>query len=61
MLIAKLYRLARNVHFVSGLIEAGRDFVAVDVTQANKVMVRCTRHVGMEARSDQRAKAARRR
>lgn len=39
LLIAKLDRLARNVHFVSGLIEAGCDFVAADMPQANKVML----------------------
>ena len=30
LVIAKLDRLARNVHFISGLMEAGVDFVAVD-------------------------------
>lgn len=39
LLIAKLDRLARNVHFVSGLIETGVDFVATDMPQANKVMI----------------------
>jgi DNA invertase Pin-like site-specific DNA recombinase len=39
LLIAKLDRLARNVHFVSGLIEAGCDFVAADMPQANKTML----------------------
>ena len=39
LLIAKLDRLARNVHFVSGLIETGVDFVAVDMPNANKVMI----------------------
>lgn len=39
LVIAKLDRLARNVHFVSGLLEAGCDFVAVDMPQANKTMV----------------------
>lgn len=39
LLIAKLDRLARNVHFVSGLIETGVDFVAADMPQANKVMI----------------------
>jgi DNA invertase Pin-like site-specific DNA recombinase len=39
LLIAKLDRLARNIHFVSGLIEAGCDFIAVDMPQANKVML----------------------
>ncbi|SCK20631.1 recombinase family protein [Vogesella sp. LIG4] len=39
LIIAKLDRLARNVHFVSGLLEAGVDFVAADMPQANKVMI----------------------
>jgi DNA invertase Pin-like site-specific DNA recombinase len=37
--IAKLDRLARNVHFVSGLMESGVDFVAADNPHANKLMV----------------------
>ena len=39
LIIAKLDRLARNVHFVSGLIETGCDFIAADMPQANKVMI----------------------
>ena len=39
LLIAKLDRLARNVHFVSGLIETGVDFIAADMPNANKVMI----------------------
>jgi DNA invertase Pin-like site-specific DNA recombinase len=39
LLIAKLDRLARNVHFVTGLIESGVEFVAADMPQANKVMI----------------------
>jgi DNA invertase Pin-like site-specific DNA recombinase len=39
LLIAKLDRLARNVHFVSGLIESGTPFIAVDMPQANKTML----------------------
>jgi DNA invertase Pin-like site-specific DNA recombinase len=39
LVIAKLDRLARNVHFVSGLIESGVDFVAADMPQANKTMI----------------------
>lgn len=39
LLIAKLDRLARNVHFVSGLLETGVEFVAADMPQANKVMI----------------------
>lgn len=39
LLIATLSRLARNVHFVSGLLETGVDFVAADMPNANKVMI----------------------
>ena len=39
LLIAKLDRLARNVHFITGLIESGTDFVAADMPNANKVML----------------------
>jgi DNA invertase Pin-like site-specific DNA recombinase len=39
LIIAKLDRLARNVHFVSGLLETGCDFVAADMPEANKVMI----------------------
>lgn len=37
LVIAKLDRLARNVHCVSGLLEPGVEFVAADMPQANKV------------------------
>jgi DNA invertase Pin-like site-specific DNA recombinase len=39
LIIAKLDRLARNVHFVSGLMESGVEFTAVDFPQANKLTV----------------------
>ena len=39
LVIAKLDRLARNVAFVSGLKEAGIDFVAVDFPDANRLTV----------------------
>jgi DNA invertase Pin-like site-specific DNA recombinase len=39
LVIAKLDRLARNVHFITGLMESGVDFVAVDMPKANKVML----------------------
>jgi len=39
LIIAKLDRLARNVHFVSGLIESKVNFVAADMPHANKVML----------------------
>lgn len=39
LIIAKLDRLARNVAFVSKLMEAGVEFVAVDFPQANRLTV----------------------
>ena len=39
LVIAKLDRLARNVHFISGLMESGVEFVAVDMPQANRFVV----------------------
>lgn len=39
LVIAKLDRLARNVHFVTGLIESGVDFMAADMPHATKVMI----------------------
>jgi DNA invertase Pin-like site-specific DNA recombinase len=39
LIIAKLDRLARNVHFISGLMESGVDFVAADNPHANKLMM----------------------
>jgi DNA invertase Pin-like site-specific DNA recombinase len=39
LVLAKLDRLARNVHFVTGLIESRVDFVAADMPQADKTMI----------------------
>jgi DNA invertase Pin-like site-specific DNA recombinase len=39
LVIAKLDRLARNVHFLSGLMAAGVDFVACDNPHANKLTI----------------------
>ena len=39
LIIAKLDRLARNLAFVSNLMESGVDFVAVDFLQANQLAV----------------------
>lgn len=39
LVIAKLDRLARNVAFVSALMEAGVEFVAVDFPQANRLTI----------------------
>ena len=52
LIIAKLDRLARNVHFISGLMESGVEFVAVDMPQANKFTV----HI-MAAVAEQEAEA----
>jgi DNA invertase Pin-like site-specific DNA recombinase len=39
LVIAKLDRLARNVAFISALMESGADFVAVDMPEANRLML----------------------
>jgi len=52
LVIAKLDRLARNVHFISGLMESGVDFVAVDMPEANRFVV----HI-MAAVAEQEAEA----
>jgi DNA invertase Pin-like site-specific DNA recombinase len=39
LLIAKLDRLARNVNFISGLMESGVEFIAVDMPEANRLTV----------------------
>src|ERR1039458_3130702 len=52
LLVAKLDRLARNVAFVSTLMEAGVKFVAVDLPQANELTV----HI-MAAMAEYEAKA----
>ena len=52
LLVAKLDRLARNVAFVSALMEAGVKFVAVDLPQANELTV----HI-MAAMAEYEAKA----
>ena len=36
-MVAKLDRLARNVHFISGLMESKVEFVALDFPEANKL------------------------
>jgi DNA invertase Pin-like site-specific DNA recombinase len=38
-IIAKLDRLARNVHFISSLMESGVEFTAVDFPEANRLTV----------------------
>src|ERR1700712_922397 len=39
LVIAKLDRLARNVHFISSLMESDVDFVACDFPEANRLTV----------------------
>jgi DNA invertase Pin-like site-specific DNA recombinase len=39
LLVAKLDRLARNVHFVSGLMESKVKFMACDLPQANELTI----------------------
>ncbi|WP_323795153.1 recombinase family protein [Nisaea sp.] len=60
LIIAKLDRLARNVAFVSNLMEAGVDFVAVDMPHANRLTVHILAAVAEHEREmiSQRTKAA---
>ena len=39
LIIAKLDRLARSVHFISGLLESGVDFICADMPEADKVFL----------------------
>jgi DNA invertase Pin-like site-specific DNA recombinase len=39
LVIAKLDRLARNLHFVSALMESGVDFVCCDIPDANRLTI----------------------
>jgi len=39
LIIAKLDRLARNVYFISGLMESGVEFIAVDMPEANRLTI----------------------
>lgn len=48
LVIAKLDRLARNLHFISGLMEAKIDFVAVDMPTANRLTVQILAAVAEE-------------
>jgi DNA invertase Pin-like site-specific DNA recombinase len=58
--IAKLDRLARNVYFISGLMESGVEFVAVDMPQANRLTIHILAAVAEHEREliSQRTKAA---
>ena len=59
-MIAKLDRLARNVHFISGLMETGVDFLAVDMPTADRFMLHVYAAMAEEEgrRISQRTKAA---
>jgi DNA invertase Pin-like site-specific DNA recombinase len=60
LVIAKLDRLARNVAFVSTLMEAGVDFVAVDNATANRLTIHILAAVAEDEarRISERTKAA---
>jgi DNA invertase Pin-like site-specific DNA recombinase len=50
LVIAKLDRLSRNVHFISGLKERKVDFVACDMPSANAFMINVYAAVAQEER-----------
>jgi DNA invertase Pin-like site-specific DNA recombinase len=50
LLIAKLDRLSRNLHFLSGLMEQGVDFVACDMPDANELTVHIMASVAQQER-----------
>jgi DNA invertase Pin-like site-specific DNA recombinase len=50
LMIAKLDRLSRNVHFISGLMERKVDFVACDMPSANVFMINVYAAVAQEER-----------
>lgn len=60
LVIAKLDRLARKVHFISGLMEAGVDFIALDMPHATPftlhIMAAVAEHEGKAI--SERTKAA---
>lgn len=60
LVIAKLDRLARNVHFISGSMETGIDFVAVDMPNADRFMLHVYAAMAEEEgrRISERTKAA---
>lgn len=60
LLIAKLDRLSRNVHFLTGLEEEGVDFVACDMPEANRLTVHIMAAVAQQEREviSARTKAA---
>ena len=60
LLIAKLDRLARNVYFISGLMESGVEFMAADMPEANRLTIHILAAVAEHEREmiSQRTKAA---
>ena len=60
LVIAKLDRLARNVYFISGLMESGVEFVAVDMPEANRLTIHILAAVAEHEREmiSQRTKVA---
>jgi DNA invertase Pin-like site-specific DNA recombinase len=60
LLISRLDRLARNVAFISGLMDSGADFRACDLPEANRLLLHVMAAVGeAEARAvSERTKAA---
>lgn len=60
LVIAKLDRLARNVHFISGLMESGIEFVACDNPTATRLTVHILAAVAEDEarRISERTKAA---
>jgi len=60
LLVAKLDRLARNLHFLSGLMESGVEFTACDLPSANRLTIHVLAAVAEAeaAAISQRTKAA---
>lgn len=60
LVIAKLDRLARDVHFIAGLMKSGVEFVAVDMPEATPFMLHIYAAVGEYERQaiSERTKAA---
>lgn len=60
LIVAKLDRLARNVHFISGLMDSKVDFVAADMPHANQLTINILASVAQEERVwiSKRTKAA---
>jgi DNA invertase Pin-like site-specific DNA recombinase len=58
--IAKLDRLARNVYFISGLMESGVEFVVVDMPEVNRLTIHILAAVAEHEREmiSQRTKVA---